>query len=365
MATDLGSRLDSGVTLPFSWFSDPDIFREEQDRIFANTWNYAGVTDWVAEPGQFFTCRAGLVPIVVVRDHQGSLNGFVNICRHRATEVAEGRGKRETLQCPYHAWTYGLDGCLRTAPRSDLEPGFDRSSLGLVPVLVDTWGSLVFVNRDLDAPPLADVLGRLPGILSGAGLGFEGLRFRERVEWTIEANWKAVVENYLECYHCPTAHPGFSKVIDVDPAAYKLTSDEWFSSQIAPVKAGLDRPGREPDYMPTGAIQEAHFHYLWPTFTVNVLPGPANLSAFAFIPLSADRTLTVSDYFFGDDATEEQIADLIAFGQEVGVEDQRLVESIQRAAASGGLDHGRLMLASEHLIQHFQKLVERALSSGV
>ena len=86
-------------------------------------------TAWVSEPGEFATCHAGLVPIVVVRDHDGRLNGFVNICRHRATEVAQGRGKRETLQCPYHAWTYGLDGGLRAAPRSDREPGFDAAEL--------------------------------------------------------------------------------------------------------------------------------------------------------------------------------------------------------------------------------------------
>ena len=125
---DLAARLDAGITLPFSWFADPEIFRAEQERIFAHTWQYAVPTAWVSEPGEFATCRAGLVPIVVVRDHDGRLNGFVNICRHRATEVAQGRGKRETLQCPYHAWTYGLDGGLRAAPRSDREPGFDAAS---------------------------------------------------------------------------------------------------------------------------------------------------------------------------------------------------------------------------------------------
>ena len=158
MATRYASRLDPGVTLPFSWFADPGVFRDEQQRIFARSWQYAGVSDWVEQPGQYFTAHAGLVPVVVVRDHDGCLNGFVNICRHRATEVAQGRGKRETLQCPYHAWTYGLDGCLRAAPRSDMEPGFDRSQFGLRPVAVDSWGPFVFVNRDLDAAPLSEYL---------------------------------------------------------------------------------------------------------------------------------------------------------------------------------------------------------------
>ncbi len=363
MATELRSGLDQGITLPFSWFADPAVFSVEQERVFARSWQYAGLAEWVAEPGQYLTCRAGLVPVVVARDHEGSLNAFVNICRHRATEVAQGRGRRETLQCPYHAWTYDLDGCLRAAPRSQLEPDFDRSQLGLLPVSVDTWGPLVFVNRDPDPQPLRDVLGGLPALLETCGFSFEGLRFHERVEGELAANWKAVVENFLECYHCPTAHPGFSKIIDVDPAAYRLSSDGWSSSQVASVRRDVQDGGGMPPYRPSGdAAGEAHFHYLWPTFTLNALPGPPNAAIFVFVPLDAGRTLTITDYLFDETATDEQIRDMMAFGDQVGSEDRELVESIQRAAASGGLDHGHLMLSSEHLIQHFQKLVESALA---
>jgi phenylpropionate dioxygenase-like ring-hydroxylating dioxygenase large terminal subunit len=363
MATETGSPLDQGITLPFSWFADPAVFALEQERIFGHSWQYAGLTDWVAEPGQFLTCHAGLVPVVVVRDHDGALNGFVNICRHRATEVAQGRGRRETLQCPYHAWTYGLDGCLRAAPRSQLEPDFDRSQLGLLPVAVDTWGPMVFVNRDRDTPPLREVLGGLPAVLESCGFSFEGLRFRERAESEIAANWKAVVENFLECYHCPTAHPGFSKVIDVDPEAYRLLSDRWSSSQIGQVRPEVLNGGGAAPYRPSGSSAEnAHFHFLWPTFTLNAIPGPPNVAIFVFVPVDAGRTMTITDYLFDDSATDEQIQDMMAFANQVGVEDQGLVESIQRAAASGGLDRGRLMLSSEHLIQHFQRLVETALA---
>ena len=216
------------------------------------------------------------MPIVVVRDHDGDLNGFVNICRHRATEVAQGRGKRETLQCPYHAWTYGLDGGLRAAPRSDREAGFDRADYCLQRVAVDTWGPMVFVNRDLDAAPLASVLGDLPARVAAAGIDLGTLHFRSRSEWEIAANWKAIVENYLECYHCPTAHPGFSKLIDVDPDEYELTSGEWYSSQVGHVRESVSGNGGAPYSLDEGS-REAHFHYVWPTFTINVLPGPPNM----------------------------------------------------------------------------------------
>ena len=357
MAIDLGSRLQNGVTLPFSWFSDPQVFRAEQERIFAGTWIYAGVTDWVAEPGQFFTCRAGLVPIVVVRDHDGSINGFVNICRHRATEVAEGRGKRESLQCPYHAWTYGLDGCLRAAPRSEREPGFDRAEYGLLPVRVETWGPLVFVNRDLDAPPLGDVLGRLPGIVAEGGISFDRLRFRERQEWTIEANWKAVAENYLECYHCPTAHPGFSAVMDVSVDSYLLETNGGRMTQHGP-----PRPEPRGAYDPTGEVERGQFHLLFPGTVINVMPGRPNFSIGPIVPSAPETTYRFLDYFVAADADEAWIEESLAFDAQVGAEDRVLIERVQAGMRAGLIEDGRLLPESEQLIAHFQALVVDALA---
>ncbi|MBA2331952.1 MAG: Rieske (2Fe-2S) protein, partial [Actinobacteria bacterium] len=149
-------------TIPFDWYDDPAVLRLEREQIFHRAWQYAGRSDQVAEPGSFFTCDAGEIPIVVVRDKDGTLRAFLNVCRHRGSLVCEGEGRRETLQCPYHAWTYALDGSLRAAPRADREAGFDRSELGLLPVQVDVWGPFVFVNPDPAAAPLAETLGELP-----------------------------------------------------------------------------------------------------------------------------------------------------------------------------------------------------------
>jgi choline monooxygenase len=219
---------------------------------------------------------------------------------------------------------------------------------------------MVFVNRDVDATPLAEVLGQLPGRVAAAGIDFAALRHHARGQWEVAANWKAIVENYLECYHCPTAHPGFSKLIDVDPDEYQLSSGEWYSSQVGHVRESASGNGGAP-YPLDGGSREAHFHYVWPTFTINVLPGPPNMSTFFFVPIDADRTMTLSDSFYADGVSEADIAAMEEFGNQVGLEDQALVESIQRAARSGGLEEGRLLLESEHLIQHFQRLVERAL----
>jgi len=356
----VSSDLERGLTLPASWYSDPEILRLEQERIFRRSWQYAGVAAEVSEPGAFFTCRVGDVPVVVVRGRDSELRGFVNVCRHRGHEVAQGCGRRETLQCPYHAWTYDLDGSLRAAPRSDREPGFDNADWGLLPVLVDTWGPLVFVNHDLDAAPLAETLGNLPAEVGKRGLDPSTLEYRGRSrELVVAANWKIVVENFLECYHCPVAHKSFSRLIDVDPDAYVLTTSRWTSSQVAPVQ---DVPGRP--YDPVGEITESQFHYIWPNWTLNTLPGPPHVRVLVFQPLDAERTATFVDGFWAPGTSDEVVEEITAFGAIVGQEDTELVESVHRGLRTGVLRHGRLLRGSEQLLQHFQRLVYDALSGG-
>jgi len=183
--------------------------------------------------GSFFPTHAAGLPVVVTRDGDGALRAFVNVCRDRGALVATAPARRRTLQCPYHAWTYGLDGALRAAPRSDLEPYFEPDELGLRPVAVDTWGPFVFVNPDPDAEPLATALGDLPGVVAAHGLEVDRLRFHVRYPYELGANWKIAVENYLECYHCAVNHPGF--VDAVDERALRLEGSRSRLSQFAPV----------------------------------------------------------------------------------------------------------------------------------
>ena len=139
-------------TLPYSWYTDPDVLAQERARLFSSAWQYAGHSGELAEPGSYLTLQVGEVPLVVVRDRERTLRAFVNVCRHRGAEVVRGRGSCTTLQCHYHAWTYGLDGKLRAAPRSEADPEFDHGKLGLKPAQVDSWGPLIFVNADAAAP---------------------------------------------------------------------------------------------------------------------------------------------------------------------------------------------------------------------
>ena len=196
---------------PWSWYSDREVWELEHERIFACSWQYVGHAAMVEQPGDFFTTRAGRIPIVVAHAEDGETRAFVNVCRHRGSTIAEGAGNRKTLQCPYHAWTYGLDGRLRAAPRAD----FDLRDVSLVEVRLERWGPFLFVNADDDAAPLEEILEDVPAQLADLGLDVEALAFHHRSEWTVAANWKVVAENFLECYHCAVAHPTFTELVDV------------------------------------------------------------------------------------------------------------------------------------------------------
>ncbi|MBA2474775.1 MAG: aromatic ring-hydroxylating dioxygenase subunit alpha [Actinobacteria bacterium] len=345
-------------SLPWSWYSDPEVYRREQERIFRRTWQYACHTGLLPDPGSFVACRAGDVPVVVVRDEAGTLRAFLNVCRHRGSLLVEGEGRRRSLQCPYHAWTYGLDGGLRAAPRSEREPGFSADELSLVPVGVGTWGPFVFVNPDSDSTPLAEALGELPELVARAGVDVDALEFRLRAPFALEANWKVACENFLECYHCAVAHPGFSAVLDVAPDAYVLeeTSD-LLSTQYAPVRAGVASGG----YDPSGPIVSGQFHFLWPNLKVNVAPGQPNLSLGPVLPAGPGRTEGFLDYFFAPDVDEGWIGELLAWDDQVGAEDAVLVARVQQGVSSDVLREGRLLAESERLIGHFDRLVLEAL----
>jgi phenylpropionate dioxygenase-like ring-hydroxylating dioxygenase large terminal subunit len=352
------ATFDRGRTLPWSWYTDPDVFRREQEQIFRGAWQYVGPAEQVARAGDYFTTFAGQVPIVVVRDREGELRAFVNVCRHRGYLVAQGAGRRETLQCGYHAWTYNLDGTLRAAPRSEVEPEFDKAELSLRTAQVDTWGPLVFVNPDPDAAGLVETLRDLPELVASAGVDVETLRFRLRAEFAVEANWKLVCENFLECYHCPVAHQGFSRLVDVTPGSYRLEPGATFSSQY-----GALRPNGEGAYDARGEVERSQFHFIWPNVGINIFPGRPNFSIGPILPAAPGRTERFLDYFFAADVEESWVAELLEFDGQIGREDTALVEGVQRGVGAGMLEDGRLMSGSEQLIADFQARVAAALAA--
>lgn len=346
------------TTLPYAWYSDPTALVREQERIFRRRWQYAGHIGQVSDPGSLATARAGDIPVLLVRDHDHVLRAFLNVCRHRGTQLVEEDGARSTIQCPYHAWTYDLDGRLRSAPRSQAERDFDLEALGLIPLSIDCWGPFIFVNPDADAAALDETLGELPELVARAGVDVETLRFHERRFSSYSANWKICCENFLECYHCQVAHPDLAKVIDVSEEVYRLEEARWFSSQFGPVKEGWTG-----DFDPTGAVGHGQFHFLYPNVTINIAPGSPNISIGPVLPDGPERTTRFLDYFFSPEADESWIEDMLVWDDGVGAEDAVLVERVQRGVRSGMLDRG-VLFDSERLIAHFDRLVLTDLGSG-
>jgi choline monooxygenase len=355
------AALDRGETLPAIWYTDPAYFAREQERIFRRSWQYVGLTEQVARPGDFFTARAGDVPIIVARDHQGELRGHINVCRHRGSQLVNvEQGNRATLQCGYHAWTYNLDGSLRAAPGMRDEPEFDTTCYALIPVQVAAWGPFIFANPDRHAPPLAATLGELPAMVAATGLRLDAVRRKVRRTYDIAANWKVVLDNYLECYHCPVAHPGFSDLIDLK--SYSVAEYEYFSTQAGPPTKSA-RQGKAGLYDISGEVKAGFYAFLWPNFTLNIYPGPGNVSLNLFLPVDTHRTLAIYEYCFAESVPEREIEDFTRFIDQVQEEDVVLCESVQRGLRSGFFDRGRLM-RSERALAHFQKLVHRFLVDG-
>lgn len=337
--------MTDGRTTPWDWYRDPAVLEREQDEIFRSTWQYVGVFgEHNVVPGW-----AGRVPVVIVRDEDGAERAFVNVCRHRGSVVVEERGSRKALQCPYHAWTYGLDGSLRSAPRADELAGGD--GLGLVEIRLGAWGPFRFVNLDGEALPLDEVVGEVPAMLAEGGIEVDALAFHHRVDWEVPANWKIAAENFLECYHCAVAHPGFSSMVETAAGEYRLEPREWHLSQF----------GRLKD--PTGApLPEGQFHLIWPNTGINVFPGRPNLSIGPILPLAPDRTRRILDYFFALGEEDGWIAEFLEFDDQVGREDAKLVELVQQGAGSGALPEGRLLPESEQLVASFQRRLRESLS---
>ena len=226
--------LAEAFTPPSSWYVDPRVFELERDSVFAHSWQVVGRATQVREPGQYLTAELAGDPVLVVRGADDVVRGFFNVCRHHAAAVmTKTEGKTEILRCPYHGWTYNLDGALIITPEFAGVPNFDRSANGLIPVQTALWEGLVFVKLSTEGPSLEDFLGsdltqkmRL--------LNLERLQWAERRSYTLNCNWKVFVDNYLDGgYHIPYLHRGLNSVLD--PGQYTIETGERFCLQSSPI----------------------------------------------------------------------------------------------------------------------------------
>ena len=351
---------EPGRTLPAPWYTDPEWLERENDRIFERSWQFVGWLGKLEVPGSFLATTVGRIPVVVVRGDDGELRALVNVCRHRGSElVGDAEGRRKTLQCRYHAWTYNLDGSLRKAPRLDDSESADPE-LTLERLRLETVGPFVFVSADPETESLSTLAAAWPPLLAESGVDHAHLVPRESRTYDVQANWKILAENFLECYHCPVSHHGFSRLIDLDTYAGKVHSDVFWhfrsTARAAAVKANTagiaDLPPERRDLW--------NF-VVWPNFMANIYPGAGNISTNRLVPLAADRTLAIYDFYFEASATEEQARENVEFVDTVQQEDIALCESVQRGLRSRRIERGRF-IDNEVFLDRFVWEVARHLT---
>ena len=349
LITEIETAQREGITLSPRWYVDEEIFQLESRAVFGHGWQYACHVDEVATPGDLFPVQCGDVPIVVVRGEDSELRAFINVCRHRGHEVVLQRCNRRTMQCHYHGWTFGLDGALRGAPRERREEEFDKSQFPLFNAKVGVWEHLVFVNPDSEAPEL----GRLTESLSATALrnqlDISGMVLRDSRDYEVRCNWKLAVDNMIECYHCPTGHPGFNALYDITPENYIIELHGVCSYQRGDLK---DKPEAQAHKSDWGDFE---LYYVWPNTIV--IPGPLSCIVMPMVPLAADRTLFKPMAYFKKDVDQETIAAYVDYYDEIWREDVELVESVQRGQASLKLPWGPFFRDSEKLLQQVQGLL--------
>ena len=355
---------ERSYTLPAHYYVEPEIFEREKEAIFFRSWQFAGHANELKEPGSYITTRIFDQNIGVIRGKDGAIRAFYNVCSHRGHELLKGRGKEKLIACPYHGWTYNLDGSLFSARGTETMKNFERKEFCLKEVRVESFLNLVFVNLDARAPSLASQAGDMEKEIREFVPELDELKFACRCTFDIKGNWKNVTDNFLECYHCPIAHPAFVQMVDMD--TYRTKTHGIWSSHLSRCKPPSKKTPYRYKENPEAAV--ACFWHLWPNLTLNIFPGRANFGIFHFVPSGPERTLETFDFYLRNatpDAEEQATIDY--FEKTLNPEDFGLVESVQRGLHSRGFHQSRYVIdegrteVSEHALHHFHSLVLDAL----
>jgi choline monooxygenase len=346
--------IERAFTPPASWYVRPGFLELERERVFRRSWQPVGRLDQVPRPGDYFTGCLVDDPYVVLRDRDGTLRAFHNVCRHHAAQVCRGEGSLTELVCPYHGWAYRLDGGLSRAPRLGKHELFERETFSLKPAAVEVFGALIFIHLGDDPPPLMSQFAELAPRLEA--MGTANLKFVARRSYELRCNWKVYVDNYLDGgYHVSVLHKALAGQLDLDTYVTELFERVSIQSCRTPEEAPPERIG-----------DEALYAFVYPNFMLNRY-GPI-LDTNWVVPLGPERTRVDFDFFFrdteGPDAAEF-IERSIAASHQVQEEDVAICESVQKGLGSPAYDRGIYAPAIETAAYHFHRLLAADLQGGV
>ena len=345
------------TTLPQRYFVSPKIFAEELQKIFATNWVLVGHQSQLANPGDYFLAEVAGESLIVAKDQRSTIRAFYNVCRHRGSRLCEEQnGHGSTIQCPYHAWTYALDGRLIGAPHMDETAGFNKAEYPLKPARLGLWEGFIFLNlADIstrhggqpapgDYRSLEKWLEPLNGKFSPWKLS--SLHSAKRIEYDVRANWKLMFQNYSECYHCLGVHPELSKISPYDSAENDLTE--------GPFLGGFMRINRDKSLtmsgnacaLPVGNFGDEDFRFV---FYYSMFPNmllslhPDYVMVHQLWPQSPERTLIYCDWFFNPEAfkrSDFDPQDAVEFWDMVNKQDWHVCELSQQGISSRAYQPG-------------------------
>ena len=356
-------------TPPGSAYTDPAVFAAEQERIFERAWTCVALAADLAAPGAFRTVTVGRESVVLVRGRDGAVRGFLNVCRHRGARICtEPEGQvRRNLQCPYHAWTYDFTGKLVAAPNLTSMPDVDRVEHGLLPVHLREWLGYVWICLGDDPPSFeADVIGevvtRLGDVASIERYGIENLTLGRRITYDVAANWKLIVENFMECYHCATIHPELTEVLPEFAGGFAAQYWVGHGAEFAPGADGFTVDGRAGAERLPGVTDEQDRRYyaitIKPQVFVNLVPD--HVIVHRMTPLAPDRTVVDCDWLFAPGV--EDIDAGVELFDRVNSQDFGACERTQPGMASRAYRDGGVLVPSEHHIAAFHSWVAERLA---
>lgn len=356
--------IDNAWTIPARYYTSEEVFETEKEVIFANSWICVAHSSEVREKNAFIKREMIGESLVIVRGRDDILRGFYNVCPHRGHQlISEESGKaKNVITCPYHAWAFKLDGELVHATNCENVNNFDKDLASLVPFHVTEYAGFIFINLSNDPKPISEQLPGLEEQVFKACPSVKELKRAARFVSQTPANWKSIVDNYIECYHCPTNHVSFADSVDVGQYEHEFKTN-WS------VQVGKAKPS-DSSYQFDESLMDPKFFgfWLWPCTMFNMPPGGDFMTVIYEFPVSAGETLQFYDIYFLNDVLTDDQKRLVDWYENVfRPEDLRLVESVQKGLTSRGYrGQGRVMAdktrsgLSEHGIAFFHKLVADA-----
>ena len=334
-------------TLPGRYYTSPEIYAEEAERIFARRWLCVGRATELANPGDFVTRTVARESIIVVRGQDGVVRAFYNVCRHRGTRLCEEtRGRlSETIQCPYHAWTYTLDGALIGAPHMSDVPGFDKRDYPLHAVPVGEWDGFLFINLAREPEPVARAFAPLAERVRRFNLA--RLRSARRIEYDVRANWKLLFQNYSECLHCPIIHPGLAKLTPYTSGENDLFEGPYLGGYMVITQDGgsLTMSGRACGVpvgdLPAEDLHRVYYYSIFPNMLLSLHPDYVMFHT--LWPDGPERTRITCEWLFHPDSFDRpgfDPDDAVRFWDETNRQDWHVCELSHAGIASRAYEPG-------------------------